>query len=137
MKKNHISSLVGGVLGVAILAAAGAATAGAKWTDDVYVNATGRTGWGALGTARNTSNTTEYIRCAVSFSEAWSGGEPYVYCYARDASGTSTSCGAYSKELAEVLHALNGDSYLYFTGSGTSTCQHIEVSNSSTYEPKN
>lgn len=136
MTKKNINRLIGLVLGAVVISGAGIAAAGAKWTDDVYVNTAGRTGWGALGTARNTSNTTEYIRCSVSFSEAWSGGQPWVSCYARNAAGTSTSCGAYSQKLADVLHALNGDSYLYFTGNGTSTCSYIEVDNASAYEPK-
>jgi hypothetical protein len=134
---------------LASLAAAGLpAYAGLKQSWPVYINQSARYATGQVGSTRNTSDATSYLRCSVEYLQPivqspsttaepyWSGG-----CYARDAGGTYASCffsgrtAAHQHNAAHVL-GIKGDSSVTFFWSSSGECARIAVANGSDLEPK-
>ncbi len=121
-------------LGIAtIVAAIGTtASAGQKLSVPVTVDTSALHASGAVGTARNSVDTTQYILCEVYLS----GSTSYLYCWARDAADHFASCFSSSPYLIQVAQAISGDSSIYFTYSSTGVCSGLSVYNSSLFEPK-
>jgi len=110
---------------------AGRASAGARSTPEVSISTSSKWAQGALGAARNSPDSAQYIGCSRTNS--------YVYCSARDVAGTWVHCDAYSAALAETVASLDSSAFVtfYWSGSSTSgTCSSISVSHFSLYPPK-
>jgi hypothetical protein len=116
----------------------GGALAGAKYNNAVYVSQSGRYAYGAMGAARNSSDTNQLISCAIgqisSTSEVLTG-----WCAAQDANGTYVVCGFTNQSVAafqKVLATQTPDSYYSFGWDANGNCTYLYVSNESNYEPK-
>lgn len=121
-------------LAIAAFAAAAAigstAFAGAHYANPVYV-ATG-IAYGQLHAARFSSNTKEFIGCAV-MGNTTSTTTTYVSCSASDASGKSVYCSKYnpSYQLIQAAQAANEASYIIFNLNSNYECTYVYVSNNS------
>ena len=105
--------------------------AGYKSTSNVSIGSNYASG--ALGTARNSSDTKQQIGCRV---DLYAYSTPTMFCYARNSSGTSKTCTTDDPGLIDLFHALNGDSVLYFEVDSYGSCSRIRVTNASEFEPK-
>jgi len=131
-RKKIIISAIASVVGLAGLS--GSVYAGLKTEENVSitVNGTQSTAVGAIGTARNSADATQFIRCTVQgFTSSNS-----VFCAARTVGGTNFSCTANgSTTLATSVSAMDSGSRLFiFAVNGV--CQQIDVTNSSEHKPK-
>lgn len=109
-------------------------SAGVKVEENVSVSISGAnaSASGAVGTARNSADNVQFIRCTVQGFA----GSNNVFCAARTAGGTNFSCSANnSHTLATSVSAIDAGSRLFiFAVSGV--CQQIDVTNSSEHKPK-
>ncbi len=121
------------ILGVAAVCVGSFAWAGYQVSVGVQVDAATRWAYGALGSARNSSNSTEYIGCRVT---TYLSGSATVSCYARAPSNEYGSCSTSAMSLVEAARAITSDSYVRFTWLSTGECASIEVYKNSFYEPK-
>ena len=128
MRKLLIASLV-----LTGLFTAGVASAGYKSDYQVYVSTSSMIALGALGSARNASDTNEYIGCA---NEAYSSGYQYVVCFAANSAGTYGSCTSTDPHFMAVAQSVSGDSFLEFSWNSSGTCTFIESEAVSYYPPK-
>ena len=106
------------------------ANAGQKWDGSVVINKQNNergTMSAAFGSARNSSNQTEYFYCNIS---DWVAG-----CYAVDKNYESYSCYTVDKDLLTVLRsASDGDSVVVYVVAGT--CMDVLVQKGSPWAPK-
>jgi hypothetical protein len=123
-------------IGFCLLGAAPRAHAGTREADATLIitkaDASGEA-FGALGSARNSSDTNQYIGCDVA---AFSGSGSSVHCFARDASGNGAGCSSSDPALVQSVSSLNSDSFLHFAFSPSATCTSIRVYTYSAQEPK-
>lgn len=130
---------IGALLGLS-LAAGGAAVAGYKIQQPVEVGDTWA--YGAIGSARNSSDTSQYIHCYGWAFPPVAGGtstQPQTTCTARSAAGLMLSCTTNSDEgEAQVNLAANSDGYVMFNigWPHDSNCSAVHVANYSYYPPK-
>jgi len=117
---------------VAILALSGAsALAGYKTNPPIQMSPTAA--FGPMGTARNSSDSTQYMGCELyattSFSQA--------ICSARDPSGTSYVCSTQNDDMKKAVAAMTDGAHIVFTFSASdpSQCTSIGVKTSSRYAP--
>jgi hypothetical protein len=118
---------------VAVVAAAGAAVAGVKTPQAVVINNGIRTAGGALGTARNSTDTNQFIGCEVTIVTA---GGPAVFCFATNAKGAGASCTSGSAAMASAVQNIQPDSNITFAWDSNSNCVSLTVSTASQWEPK-
>lgn len=130
-KKGLFAGLI---LLIALVGVSRSGLAGLKTEENVHlgVSGSGTTAAGAVGTARNSADVTQFIRCTVQgFTNSSA-----VFCAARDAAGNSFSCTANnSTALATSVSAIDAGSRLFIFQVG-GVCQQIDVTNSSEYKPK-
>lgn len=84
---------------------------------------------GALGSARNSSDTTQQIGCDIYGD----GGFKQARCWGTDANGVNSSCTTQRPNMLFSLSALKPDSYLEFNDSDE--CTRVRIINSSKYRP--
>ena len=108
------------------------AFAGAVSTFSVYV-APGQAAYGALKTARNSANTTEWIGCSAF--GATGGTATYVSCSAVDAAGNYFYCSTYNAapQMVQAALAVTATSYLLINADANYNCSYILVGNYSQY----
>jgi hypothetical protein len=87
---------------------------------------------GALGAARNSASTTEYIGCTLW---AQPGGTSTI-CQAEDAAGTSRYCYSAAQNFIDVVTAFTPDGYLVFSWDAQGQCTYLAMYNYSVWEPK-
>ncbi len=104
------------------------AHAGEKKSFPVEVIPAYRVARGALGSARNSSDSVQSLSCY--------GGWGWMGCTAKDASGVTASCGSTQPAYLRALNAMSGDSYVEFSWDAAGNCTFFLVSNSSGWEPK-
>jgi hypothetical protein len=114
------------------LLTAGVASAGYKADYQVYVNTSSMIAIGALGSARNSGDSNQYIGC---INEAYSSGSQYIVCYAANSSGSYGSCTSTDPHFMAVAQSVAGDSFLEFSWNSSGTT-FIEVNSTSYYPPK-
>jgi len=106
--------------------------AGLRVSYPVTVNTTSRTAYGALGTARNSSDNLQRIGCYVfRFSN-----DGYAWCDATNSAGTSVACTTNQPGHLIAIESVKGDSFLYFTWQLDGDCNWFRVGQDSRYEPK-
>ncbi len=108
------------------------ASAGAKITTTVTVDTANRTFSGSLGSARNSSNSVEYVYCDAFTSV----GSVSATCGARNSAGVSAVCSTNDAALVTAIGTITTDSYVRVSYSATGTCSSIRVVNSSQHAPK-
>ncbi len=128
MKKLLIASLI-----LTGLLTAGVASAGGKYDYPVIVNSSGMVAYGALGSARNSSDSNQYIGC---YNEAYSSGSQYIICFARDSAANYASCTSTDPHFMAVAQSVSGDSFVEFSWNSSGTCTFVEVINTSYVPPK-
>lgn len=119
----------------ATLLVAGGASAGAKIAYPVTIainqNGVAMSAKGAMGTARNSANTKEYIGCTVQAKPA------SVRCWAVDANGKGASCTSTDPAIIQAALGVIAESNLFFTiAADATTCSGLWVSTFSYHEPK-
>lgn len=130
MKKGIITAGIG--LGVL---ASGMALAGYKSGGNVTVTVYSdgsKYVSGKLGSARNSSDNTQYIGCyhRVSSSSEW------VVCQARNTSGTYASCISYDSRYFDVVDGMDSDSTLTYSANSSGYCTDIVHQTRSQDAPK-
>lgn len=118
-------------LGLGVFLATSDSLAGNKTTGEVtaYPNS----GFGSVGSARNSADTTQYIECstAVTPQQGHRG-----FCTARDALGTTVGCFTFDANMIRVMASVNASSYISFQfDKTTGECFQVTVKNSSRYPP--
>jgi hypothetical protein len=125
-------TFLGGFVSVAL--AAGIALAGARLTEPVQVDTTSRNAYGAIGSARNSIDGTQYISCGVN---TYANGLVQGGCSARTATGVQGSCTFNNNpSLAAAIQSMTSDSLVNFSWDASGTCWFVHVDNSSEWEPK-
>jgi len=121
---------------VAAAAASGASHAGYKTEVSVFANALGGYFYGQVGSARNSSDSVQYITCSVY---AGTSGAPLVSCYGQSTGGGANStamCTVASQMLADIAKAITSYSLIAVNfDPATGVCTSLEVSNYSPYRP--
>jgi hypothetical protein len=111
-----------------VLSIGAAAHAGSKEPWPVTVSTSSHWAEGALGDARNSSDSNQFIGCSVNNGQA--------YCAAQDASGTYVSCVTTATSFLNALNSLNGGSALYFAYNTSGVCSSLIVYNYSYFSQK-
>jgi hypothetical protein len=131
MKRAHV--VVGLAAGFVSLIAV-QAFAGKKTAQEVFVNPISRYAYGALGSARNSADSTQYIGCYVDYSAS----EFFGGCEAKSASGAFASCyfPAATFEIYEkILSTQGANPYFWFNWNPDGSCASFEVDSFSHYRP--
>jgi hypothetical protein len=100
---------------------------------NVVLSTTGMYAHGALGDTFISSNSVEYIGCAL---EIWSGGLPELVCYAQNSAQQYGSCFSTDPNFLLVAQKLAPDAYVSFQWNSSGYCTSLEVDENSTYSPK-
>jgi hypothetical protein len=124
----------------AILAASKPADAGLISSFPVTIDMTNRQAMGSLGSARNTTDTVQYIGCFNSISGYNDPGDPTDPfnvqtgggCYALDAASHSVSCSLVPGMVAPMAP----DSLVVFTWDASGNCTGLQVWTFSNTSPK-
>jgi len=124
-------------LSVAVLATAlvGTAHAGRRTAAPVVVNSTSRSASGSVGSARNSSDSIQWIGCQTSTSLT----SHFITCSAADSTGRSASCSMTGDENNFVLlglSAMTESSMITFTWDTVGNCTSVLISTYSDYVPK-
>ena len=129
--KRVLSAAVGGL---AVIAISGSVLAGFKELEQVRISsvATRKTASGAVGSARNSADSVQYIECTV---QSFSNGSGAVFCAARDAAGNSFSCTASANPAMATAVAAIGTGTRLFIGADNGACTQIDATNGSSYRP--
>ena len=113
----------------------GTAHAGKRTSAPVIVNSTNRSASGSVGSARNSSDSTQWIRCQTSTSLI----SHVITCSAADSAGRSASCsmtGDDSNFLLLGLSVMSESSMITFTWDSVGNCTSVLISTYSDYVPK-
>jgi hypothetical protein len=109
--------------------------AGYKRSWPVYVNTSSRVAYGALGDARASSDSTQYIDCYVIYSN----GSPFAACEARSSTNTFGICSFSSSTTnaaIQIIATQTASSSYYFTWDANGNCTYLNVANGSFDTPK-
>jgi hypothetical protein len=87
---------------------------------------------GQLGSARNSANSVEFIKCSVLYNI---GGTRVGTCSARDSAGNSRSCTSTVPAMVDLMLAVSDDAYLHVYYSN-GACYDMIVNKASNYLPK-
>ncbi|MFY0572752.1 hypothetical protein ACN28E_54225 [Archangium lansingense] len=133
MRKNNAR-----LVGVAVTALLGmTAWAGYKNSHTVSVtigsNGSGGAASGSLASARNSSDTVQYIGCET---HAYGGGSE-IMCFARASNGTFGSCYSSNPVIVAIVQSIKGDSEIEIQWNSGSECTFVSVGNHSHLAPKN
>jgi len=128
------SSLIASVLLVASSAlVAFNSLAGLKTsTPVVIVGTTSGSMSGQLGSARNSANNVEFIKCSVLYNI---GGTRVGTCSARDSAGNTRSCTSSLAPMVDLMLAVSDDGYLHVYYSN-GACYDMITAKASNYMPK-
>jgi len=128
-----MKQMLSGLVAAGVLTTGGAAWAGAKTSYPVVINTTTRTANGALGSARNSTDTVQYIGCLIGVTNSYT---EFVRCFARNSAGTTVGCYSNNYNFIDAVQTINSDSYINFTYDVGGGCTLLEVTTSSITEPK-
>jgi hypothetical protein len=126
------STLISSTVAAALTIYGPSVDAGDKAPDSEGYVQVGSSNQGALGPARNSSDTKQRIGC-VLFGDAAS---TSVFCFAFDASGHQAGCIGSEASAIAGARALDAASFIAFAGDNGGVCNNIVVTNSSRYSPK-
>jgi len=112
------------------------ASAGLKGTFYVSVNTSAHQASGSMGTARNSSDSTQYIECEVQSWASFIGIPETIVCTGRNNAGTTYACTSTDPVIIAAGRGLTSDSFLFFRGDASGECQFLNVTVSSDNAPK-
>jgi len=127
---KNLFSVTAIVAGVVLLGNA-PSWAGEKATNTIGINLSVRAASGAVGPARSSSDSSQYIGCSAS---AFPGGSQ-VFCEARDLSGTSVMCVSSDPSLIATAAAISSISNVNFSWDENGNCLSVSVGQFSFFEP--
>lgn len=116
---------------VALLVLLSGTAAWAGYTNPLAVTVTSSSAYGSLTGARDSSDSTQYIGCALNW---YGSGFYYGSCSARNSSGTSISCITTDPEMKEAISGLSSYGYASFTVSN-GQCASVHSFTYSQYLP--
>jgi len=126
--------LLASTLLVAALVVCGISFAGYKSDSNVQCYPAYSYAAGAMGTARNSQDSSQYIGCSL---QGYAGSSPTsLYCFAQNSAGTYCGCGSSDPHLIAVAQSMTSDPYLYFGWDANSTCSWLRVEEDSYYPSK-
>lgn len=128
MRKGFLTAMF--AVGLAVTSAS--ALAGFKTNANVTVDTSNRFASGALGSARSSGDSVQYIGCSVTDAV----GQAYVTCTARNSAGTVASCSSTDYGKVTVASAINSDSFVFFRYDTSGVCTYLSVSTYSHYPTK-
>jgi len=88
---------------------------------------------GSLGSARNSTDTNQYIGCSVATRKNLG---TSVTCIARDSAGNEVLCSSNDADMIATARSLDTDSNLHFDVDTNGACITLIVEKYSYYEPK-
>ena len=127
-RKNLVIAAVLSALAIPSLASAGLQSVLLTVRVHKYSSGSGYF-YGALGSARNSSDSRQYIGCHVS-------NDNVAGCSARDQSGTSASCTTQISAQIATIKNVTDSSYVFASFGANGQCTSVTVSNRSYYAPK-
>jgi len=107
--------------------------AGLKSNAFVTVDKTNLVASGAVGSARNSADSKQYIRCYIHHITGWAG--PMAYCEAVDSNGIVLGCRTTDPNKISVLYAMTDYSYIYFQADANGDCTELVIDNRSFFPP--
>ncbi len=125
----HKYIFVAAMAAITLFTLAPSSHAGLKWNYEVTHVTNGA--FGAVGSARASSDNKQYIGCWVTSTASSAVGG----CQARRSDGAVKSCSTSNASIVANMRAINEGSFIYFNYSG-GACTSLQVSNYSTYRPK-
>jgi hypothetical protein len=115
-----------------LLLLGGIAWGGAKLTYNVSISTSSQTASGAIGTVRNSADTSQYIGCYTGTNTSGSWG----YCAAHNTGTTYASCQTTNGAMINTMRSLTDGSYVWFAWDDSGECTQIQAHHYSFYEPK-
>lgn len=131
MKKYLLVSLIS-FLGICV---SQDSFAGARITQEVFINTSTRYASGSLGSARSSVDSTQYIQCELTVTSG--GATTVINCTAVNSANTSAYCSKTNPaaSLISAVTSIGPSSYVNFTWDVANTCSSIIVINSSRNKP--
>lgn len=120
-------AIIVGLTLLASLVAAAPAFAGFRVVHVVTADSVARFGRGALGSARASNNSREYIGCSRAFDT--------VTCAARDGAGTTVTCFTSDPSMVATFSAITSSSFIFFRYDEAGVCTVLNVAQYSYYQP--
>jgi len=131
MKSMNRFMAAGALVGALVLVAGVVKAGGTYYAPVSYSGtATAGTASGTLTTARNSSDSNQWILCSVTGSTTGNS----VQCTAQDAAGTFRSCVSSAASLVQTALGMTSYGHLSFTWS-SGACTQIKVTNGSRFLP--
>jgi hypothetical protein len=138
-----MNRLVSG-LGIAACVCAGVVgtyvcTARAGTTDTLPVTIIGNLATGSIGTARNSSDAIQYIRCGlIGTASGSTGGTLTAVCTAKDANPLTlpVTCTSTNPDIIAIVQNVVPDGLLQFTWNGLAQCTAVLATANSRLAPK-
>jgi hypothetical protein len=119
-----------------VTASSASAIAGYRYTRQVTV--TTQQAYGAIGSARNSGDTLQYIGCDFYATTTYSN----LHCRARNSAGATLHCWQDARayeHMAKVVASITDSSYVRFAvdpaAADPTRCTWVQVENHSKYEP--
>jgi hypothetical protein len=107
--------------------------AGLKGNTFVTVDKTNLIAQGAVGSARNSPDSVQYIRCYLHHIAGWS--SPMGYCEAVDSNGIVLGCRTTDPNKIMILYSMTDYSYIYFQADANGNCTELFIDNRSMFPP--
>lgn len=114
-----------------LLGAVGTAFGGLQYSFPVDVNLASGYARGAMGDARNSADTVQFIGCYHSASA----GSSVVACEAQTASGAYKSCVTTDANMVASARGISAGSYIFFRWDASGACTGVHVTNYSWVRP--
>lgn len=117
-----------------ITALVGTAHAGKRTPAPVVINSANRSASGSVGSARNSSDNTQYIKCTTSTSLT----SHMITCTAMDSNNHPASCSMIGDDTNPILglSVMSESSMITFTWDSSGNCTSVLISTYSDYVPK-
>jgi hypothetical protein len=133
MKKLELETVKVVLASALLIFTVGTAWAGLKENRSAFAFPSGG-GQGALGTARNSTDFTQFVGCTTFIGPD----ERAASCIARGSSGAVSTCFVLSTSpIFHLIQSVNGDSFISFSADSQGFCSSFEVQNSSIWPAKN
>jgi len=114
-----------------VLGAAHVASAGLREEAPVFLDGIGMQG--AMGSARNTSDTVQWIGCGIYVEGLDS---PSAWCEGVHSNGTYRGCTTTRKSHIQAIASASNDSWIFFRVDSTGRCSSVEIQTRSSHPPK-
>lgn len=105
------------------------AQAGSRRVLQVVIDDTARSASGALGAARQSTDSAQFISC---YNEAG----PLAVCVARNSAGLQRACTTTDPRHVATIRALRSDSHIFFAWRENGQCRSVVMTISSRDPPK-